>query len=82
MREYFRKIVLYLFVGIFFFCFLSLDVRADEDILWDEVLNDYSDIFFRDNSIAIIKGSLRGNLVLEKVTDQIKIEELKNSIKS
>lgn len=77
MREYFKKIVLYLFVGIFFFCFLSLDVRADEDILWDEVLNDYSDIVFRDNSIAIIKGSLRGNLVLEKVTDQIKIEELK-----
>lgn len=77
MRERFRKIILYLFVGIFFFCFLSLNVRADEDILWDEVLNNNSDIVFRDNSIAIIKGSLRENLVLEKVINQIKIEDLK-----
>ena len=79
MRKSFEKIVLYLFMGIFFFSVFSSRVDAvDMDsVIDDEVLNKYSDtITFVDNSIAIVKGSLRNDLFLADVLNQIEVDEM------
>lgn len=79
MGKVFRKIVLYLFIGVFFFGALSsrVDATGIGSIIDDEILNEYSDtINFVDDSIAIVKGSLRNNLFLADVLNQIEIDGL------
>ena len=81
MRKIFGKIVLYLFIGVFFFSVFSSKVEAIgmNNVIGDEVLNKYSDtIKFVNDSIAIVKGSLRNRLFVVDVLNQIKVREMTN----